>query len=299
VWPEANTLNCYGIIQGTKRATLSKVWPFFIKIQIFYVKEAGIMKKFFVFLVLVILSMMIFGGKIEEIQKRGVLLVGQDPAYAPFYAVKENGERIGYDIEIAKLMAEILGVEVKFVITNWDGIIPALMSDKFDIILAAMTITPERALKVNFSVPYYQTGQALIYNSLKYQDLTIEDIKKLGSSAKIAVQLGSTGEFVARKVFPEAQILTFETVDAAAYQVVTKKADAIVFDELYYGTISKKYPSIKRAKDLLTKENLGIAVKKENIALLLWINTFIECIKTDGTLDNLKQKWMIEYDWSE
>ncbi|NUU98460.1 transporter substrate-binding domain-containing protein [Marinitoga sp. 1138] len=257
------------------------------------------MKKVFVMMVVVILSMVVFGGKIEEIQKRGVLLVGQDPAYAPFYGVNTKGERVGHDIELAKLMAEALGVKVKFVITNWDGIIPALMTDKFDIILAAMTITPERALKVNFSIPYYQTGQALIYNSLKYKNLTVEDIKKMGSKAKIAVQLASTGEFTARKVFPEAQILTFETADAAAYQIITKKADAMVFDDLYFGTLVKKYSAIKMDKNLLTKENLGIAVKKENLDLLLWINTFIECIKTDGTLEQLKQKWMIEYDWSE
>ncbi|NUU96530.1 ABC transporter substrate-binding protein [Marinitoga sp. 1135] len=258
------------------------------------------MKKVFVMMVVVILSMVIFGGKIEEIQKRGVLLIGQDPAYAPFYGVNTKGERIGYEVELAKMMADVLGVKVKFVITNWDGIIPALLADKFDFILAGMTITPERALKVNFTTSYYETGQIIFYNSDKYPDgLTENDLKKMGNKAKIAVQLGTTGEFAARKFFPEAKILTFETVDAAAYQIITKKADAMVFDELYYGSISKKYPAIKTTENLLNKEKLGIAVKKENIDLLLWLNTFIECVKTDGTLDQLKQKWMIEYDWGE
>ncbi|WP_206076317.1 transporter substrate-binding domain-containing protein [Marinitoga lauensis] len=121
----------------------------------------------------------------------------------------------------------------------------------------------------------------------------------MGKKAKIAVQLGTTGEFAARKFFPESQILTFETVDAAAYQIITKKADVLIFDELYYGSISKKYSSIKTIGKLLNKEKLGIAVKKENIDLLLWLNTFIECKKTDGTLDELKQKWMVDYDWGE
>ncbi|APT76760.1 ABC transporter substrate-binding protein [Marinitoga sp. 1137] len=258
------------------------------------------MKKVFVMMVVGILSMVIFGGKIEEIQKRGVLLIGQDPAYAPFYGVNTKGERIGYEVELAKMMADVLGVKVKFVITNWDGIIPALLADKFDFILAGMTITPERALKVNFTTSYYETGQIIFYNSDKYPNgLTENDLKKMGNKAKIAVQLGTTGEFAARKFFPEAKILTFETVDAAAYQIITKKADAMVFDELYYGSISKKYPAIKTTENLLNKEKLGIAVKKENIDLLLWLNTFIECVKTDGTLDQLKQKWMIEYDWGE
>ena len=81
--------------------------------------------------------------------------------------------------------------------------------------------------------------------------------------------------------------------------MIIKKADAKIFDDLYYGTLSKKYPAIKMNEELLTKENLGIAVKKEDLDLLLWLNTFIECVKTDGTLEQLKQKWIIEYDWSD
>ncbi|KLO24853.1 MULTISPECIES: transporter substrate-binding domain-containing protein [unclassified Marinitoga] len=256
-------------------------------------------KRIFLFLA-ILMTLVVFGGKIEEIQKRGVLLIGQDPAYAPFYGINTKGERIGHDIAFANIIADFLGVNVKFIITNWDGIIPALMTDKFDIILAAMTITPERALKVNFTIPYYQTGQALMYNSKKYPEgLTIESLKEMGKKAKIAVQLGSTGEIAARKNFPQAQILTFETVDAAAYQIIIKKADAIVFDDLYFGTLVKKYPSIVMIKDLLTKENLGIAVKKSDLDLLLWLNTVIETLKTDGTLEELKQKWIYNYDWSK
>ncbi|GAB6188695.1 transporter substrate-binding domain-containing protein [Marinitoga arctica] len=257
------------------------------------------MKRFFGILLVIILVLVSFGGKIEDIQKRGVLLVGQDPAYAPFYGINTNGERIGHDIAFAKILADFLGVKVKFVITNWDGIIPALMTNKFDIILAAMTITPERALKVNFTIPYYQTGQALIYNSEKYPNgLSIKKVIEMGKKATIAVQLGSTGEIAARKFFPKAKILTFETVDAAAYQIITKKADAIIFDDLYFGSLSKKYPSIKMENELLTKENLGIAVKKEDIDLLLWLNTVIETLKTDGTLEQLKQQWIINYNWN-
>ncbi|WGS65007.1 transporter substrate-binding domain-containing protein [Marinitoga aeolica] len=255
------------------------------------------MKKLALFILVVIISISIFSGKIEEIQKRGVLLVGQDPAYAPFYGIDINGKRIGHDIAFAKILADFLGVKVKFVITNWDGIIPALMANKFDIILAAMTITPERAIKVNFTIPYYQTGQALMFNSQKYSNLTIKDIKNMGSKVKIAVQLGSTGEIVARKMFPKAKILTFETVDAAAYQVIIKKADAMVFDDLYFGTLVKKYPSMKMINELLTKENLGIAVNKKDIDLLLWLNTVIETLKVDGTLEELKQEWILNYNW--
>ncbi|GAB6188692.1 transporter substrate-binding domain-containing protein [Marinitoga arctica] len=258
------------------------------------------MKKFIGILLMVIVAFIGFSGKIEEIQKRGVLLVGQDPAYAPFYGVNDKGERVGYEIELAKMMADVLGVKVKFVITNWDGIIPALLANKFDFVLAGMTITPERALKVNFTTSYYETGQTVFYNSEKYPNgITLEELKKMGSNVKIAVQLGTTGEFTAEKLFPNAKILTFETVDAAAYQIITKKADVLIFDELYYGSISKKYPAIKVWNKLLNKEKLGIAVKKENLDLLLWLNTFLECKKTDGTLEQLKQKWMIDYNWGE
>ncbi|HNS35176.1 MAG TPA: transporter substrate-binding domain-containing protein, partial [Mesotoga sp.] len=125
------------------------------------------MKKFLVLAVLICMTMA-FGSLIDDVRQRGVLRVGQDAGYMPLYGTNPDGERIGLEVEILERMAEILGVKLEFVVVNWDGIIPALMSNKFDIIWSAMTITPERALRVNFSDPYLTVGQIILYNTNRY-----------------------------------------------------------------------------------------------------------------------------------
>ncbi|HKY90058.1 MAG TPA: transporter substrate-binding domain-containing protein, partial [Nevskiaceae bacterium] len=96
---------------------------------------------------------------LNQIIKRGELRVGLEAGYMPFEMLDKNGNIIGFDVDIAKKMASVLKVKVRFVNTQWDGIIPALLTDKFDILMGGMTITPERNLQVNFCKPYIVVGQ--------------------------------------------------------------------------------------------------------------------------------------------
>jgi amino acid ABC transporter substrate-binding protein, PAAT family (TC 3.A.1.3.-) len=114
-------------------------------------------RRFFVILIVTALLFTGLASLIDDIQKRGVLRVGQDEGYMPLYGTDEKGERVGLEVELINKIAEILGVKVEYVVVNWDGIIPALISGKFDIIFSGMTITPERALKVNFSVAVFNS----------------------------------------------------------------------------------------------------------------------------------------------
>ncbi len=236
-----------------------------------------------------------FSSLIEDIQERGVLRVGQDSAYMPLYGTDYNGGRIGLETEILQKMADILGVKLEFVVVNWDGIIPALLTNKFDIIWSAMTITPERAIKVNFSIPYLTVGQVIIYNNNKFETLpSLEQLKKL-DDLKIAVQLGSTGNEAARAIFPDKELLNFDTIDEAAFQVATGKADIMVFDSIYAYNLEKKYDQISVSDELISKEDFGVAIKKGDFDTMRWIDTFIRSIKTSGELDELIQKWIVDY----
>ena len=248
------------------------------------------MRKLLAF-ILAVISSVIFAGLLEDIQSRGVLRVGQDAGYMPLYGTDENGERIGFEVDLAKEMAKILGVKVEFVIVNWDGIIPALMSGKFDIIFSGMTITPERALKVDFSIPYLTIGQSVLYNTKKFSSPPMYAQLKKIKGLKIAVQLGTTGEFAARRLFENAEILPFDTMDEAAFQVASGRADIMVVDSIYAVYMAQKYPQLSSTGELLTKEDLGIAVRKGELEFLQWLNTFIRWAKTSGLVDELKEKW--------
>ena len=101
---------------------------------------------------------------IEEILKNGELRVGFESGYIPFEMTTKTGAFVGFDIDMAKEMAEAMNVKLVPVNTAWDGIIPALLTEKFDIIMSGMTITQERNLKINFADPYIIVGQTIIIN---------------------------------------------------------------------------------------------------------------------------------------
>ena len=101
---------------------------------------------------------------IEQILKRGELRVGFESGYVPFEMTNKKGEFIGFDMDFARRLAKAMGVKFVPLNTAWDGIIPALMTGKFDIIMGGMTITQERNLKVNFAEPYIVVGQTILIN---------------------------------------------------------------------------------------------------------------------------------------
>lgn len=254
------------------------------------------MRKMFVVAVLVLLlTGIMFGSLLDDIRKRGVLRVGQDSGYMPLYGTDMEGNRIGLEVEILQRMADILGVRLEFVIVNWDGIIPALMTDKFDIIWSGMTITPERALRVNFSDAYLTVGQVMVYNTRNFEELpSYEELRT--RDLTIAVQLGTTGDEAARRMFENAEILTFDSMDEAAFQVASNRADILVVDSLYARYVAKKYEVLDVSDEFLTEEELGVAVRKGDLETLWWINTFIDWLDTSGIIDELEHEWFVEYE---
>jgi polar amino acid transport system substrate-binding protein len=147
---------------------------------------------------------------LDDIKARGVLLVGMEPGYMPFELTNQKGEIIGFDVDMAKRMAKALGVKLELVSTAWDGIIPSLVTNKFDIIMSGMTITEERAKTVDFANPYIIIGQTvLVRKELADQVKSYKDLND--PKYKVASKLGTTGEVATKKMIPNAQYFSYET----------------------------------------------------------------------------------------
>ncbi|MDR2635414.1 MAG: transporter substrate-binding domain-containing protein, partial [Campylobacteraceae bacterium] len=99
---------------------------------------------------------------LNTILERGSLIVGLEPGYIPFEMKSKKGEVIGFDVDMAKAMADAMGVKLTLIPTEWDGLIPSLLTGKIDIIISGMTMFQERNLKVNFIEPYMTVGQTLL-----------------------------------------------------------------------------------------------------------------------------------------
>jgi polar amino acid transport system substrate-binding protein len=229
--------------------------------------------------------------------KEGVLTVGSDIAYPPFeYTDEKTGEYVGFDIDLMKEIAKRMGLEVEFVNTAWDGIIPGLIAKKYDVICSAMTITEERAKQVDFSDPYFEAKQVIITRA---DNKDIQGVQDLAGKI-VSVQQGTTGDFAAVRLVEEKgikfEIKRFEGTPEALMAIQKGDADAAIIDNFVAYLAVKENPDIYRVVEdpEFAPEYYGIAVNKENPGLLKKINEVLKEIKEDGTYDKIYNKWFGE-----
>jgi polar amino acid transport system substrate-binding protein len=236
---------------------------------------------------------------IEDILKAGELKVGFESGYMPFEMTDKTGSFVGFDIDMAKEMAKAMGVKFVPVNTAWDGIIPALLTKKFDIIMSGMTVTQERNLKINFAEPYIVVGQTVIIN--KKHAGKIKSYKDLNDAKYVVTsKLGTTGEQSVKRMIPKAQYKSFEEEVTAAMEVVSGKADAFVYDLPFCVVFMAQQGATGQLVFLdtpFTYEPLAWAVRKGDPDFLNWLNNFLSQVKNDGRYDTIYQKWIKSSDW--
>lgn len=234
---------------------------------------------------------------LHQILRRGELRVGLEAGYMPFEMRDRRGQIIGFDVDLARLMARSMGVKVSFVNTQWDGIIPALLTDKFDILMSGMTITPERNLQVNFAQPYITIGQTALL--ARRHAAAVKSVRDLDDPKYlIATKLGTTGEIAVKRYLGKARLKTYETEADAALEVRNGRADAFVYDLPFNVVYGAQYPdSLVHLKEPFTREPLGWAIRKGDPDFLNWLDHFQNQIRNDGTYDALYRKWFEGTSW--
>ncbi len=235
---------------------------------------------------------------LDQIQERGVLRVGFD-TFVPWAMKDKNGEFIGFEIDVARRVAQDMGVQVEFVPTKWSGIIPALLTGKFDIIIGGMGILPSRNLKVNFSQPYEYSGMSLVASKKIAPGLvTLGDFNKPGVT--LAVKTGATSVAAAQKFMPQATLRMFDDEAQALQEVLNGRAQAMV--------ASAPFPEQQaiRNKDSLylplkgetfTKEPIGFALRKGDVDFLNFLNNWITVAESEGWLAERYDYWFRTVDW--
>ena len=236
---------------------------------------------------------------LEKIMKSGKLRVGFEAGYMPFEMADKKGRFIGFDIDMAKEMAKAMGVEFVPVNTAWDGIIPALLTDKFDIIMSGMTVTQERNLKVNFADPYIIVGQTIVLN--KKHKGKINSYKDLNDPKYVVVsKLGTTGEQAVQRKIPKATYKSFESETEAGLEVLSGKADALVYDLPFCVVFMAQQGADAGAVFLdepFTFEPLAWAVQRGDPDFLNWLNNFLRQVKNDGRYERIYKKWITSTEW--
>jgi lysine-arginine-ornithine-binding protein len=224
------------------------------------------------------------GAKVTTF-KPGILMMGSDTTYPPF-ELMEGNKAVGFDVDLATEIAKRLNVKLDVIPTAWDGIIPGLKTDKYDVIMSAMTITPDRSKEISFSDPYIDSDQSIavkIGSPIK----TEADLK----GKVIGVQIDTTGQMTAEKMTGLKEIRKFDTILLAFEDLELGRIDAIVNDFPVNSYMSKTRGKTVVAQKIKTNEKYGIGVKKSNNQLRLAINDELQKIKADGTFDTIYKKW--------
>ncbi len=237
-------------------------------------------------------------GMVDDAVKRGTLRVGMDPTYMPFEMTNKRGEIIGFEVDLLKAMAKAMGVKLELVSTSYDGIIPALLTDKFDMIGSGMTLTQERNLRINFSEPFIVVGQTLLIR--KELQGNIKSYKDLNDAKyRITSKIGTTGEMVAKKLISKAQYHGFDNEQEAVMDVVNGKADAFIYDAPYNVVAVNKAGAGKLVflEEPFTFEPLAFGLKKGDYDSINWVNNWLNQIRHDGTYDRIHTKWFKKNDW--
>lgn len=270
------------------------VWLYFFKYDIFMIKKI---------ILLLICFCFIFSGcgkkttendDFANVIKRDKLIVGVRDDAPPFGFKDEKGNLIGYDIDLAKIIAkDILGNEnkVEFVPVTASNRIMKLSANEVDFLIATMSITNQRQQILDFSVPYYVAGQAILVNSSS-KATSLSDFE----GKKLIIVFGSTSERNLRTNVPEVNVIGYKNYNDAYRALKQNKADGIVADDTILLNYALKDKSVKLLPKRYSKEPYAVVFRKEKESerLLIRVNHIIGRLASKGQLNRLQEKWHIK-----
>lgn len=219
-----------------------------------------------------------------EIQKKGVITVGNAPDYPPFESIDEKGERVGFDIDLVKAMAKQMGLKVQFVTLGFEVIVTAVQSGQVDLGVSGMSITDERKQFVLFTDSYMTAGQVVLTRSdsgLK----TLADLK----GKRVAAPMGSTSYAAAEKLegieltAPEDYNMSFALLKGGG-------CDAAVFD-IPVAQEYMKQGGLSFVGEPLSIEYFAMIASKDNADFIAALNKALAAVKASGEHDALMKKW--------
>jgi polar amino acid transport system substrate-binding protein len=225
---------------------------------------------------------------VDEILSRGTINIGVLVDLPPYGILNDKQEPDGYDVDVAKLLGKYLGVKVNLVTLTAPNRIPFLLTNKVDLIVATLGVTPERAKQVLFSIPY-SAIENVVFAPKEKTITKLEDLKGL----KVGVPRGTVQDVILTTTLGDQVKMARFDDDPSSYQaLLTHQVDALAETGLTGDTIFAQNPSanIERKFTLLQQPN-GITMRKDQWNLHQWVNTFVYFVKNNGELNGLYEKW--------
>ncbi|MCU0559025.1 MAG: transporter substrate-binding domain-containing protein [Desulfobacterales bacterium] len=236
---------------------------------------------------------------IEQVVKRGVLRVGMS-TFVPWAMTDKTGQLIGFEIDVATRLAKDMGVKVEFVPTKWAGIIPALLTGKFDVIIGGMGILPQRNLKVNFSVPYDHSGVGIVaHRQMAAGFGRLEDFNR--PEVIVTARLGSTAAMAADKLLPKAQKRFFDDESQVLQELANGRVHAMLAGIPLPTEQALTQPEkfFLPVAGTITREPIGFALRKGDVDTLNFVDSWIRVVEAEGWLAERKHYWFDTQEWKQ
>ena len=225
---------------------------------------------------------------VDEIVGRGTINIGVLIDLPPFGLLNDKQEPDGYDIEVAKLLAQYMGVKANLVQVTASNRIPFLVTNKVDLIVATFGITPERAKQVMFSIPY-SAIENTVYGAKDKQISRIEDLRGL----RVGVPRGTVQDVIlTRALGGTARMARFDDTPSTYQALLTGQVDAMAETAVTFDGVLKNNPGANLDKKfVLLRQPNGITMRANQWNLHQWCNTFVYFVKNNGELSAIHQKW--------
>ncbi|HOU21013.1 MAG: basic amino acid ABC transporter substrate-binding protein [Kiritimatiellae bacterium] len=242
---------------------------------------------------LIVLAMAVLLAACSRQDTTKYLVMGTNAEFPPFETRGGPGgaEVVGFDVDVAKAIAAKVGLPLKIEDMKFDSLLPALDAGQVDMVLAGMTITPDRAQNVDFSDPYYKATQVVLMRKGDPVPTSKEDLK----GRTISVQFGTTGDGAAAEIAGSENVRQFTSMLDAVVALMNSQVDFAVLDEQPAINFQKKNPAdLELVRLAFDDEYYGVAVKKGNTELLARINETLAEIAADGRYDRFVDYWMVQ-----
>jgi polar amino acid transport system substrate-binding protein len=223
--------------------------------------------------------------------------VGTDATYPPFESVDASGAFVGFDIDILNAICEDIGAKCTYANQDFDGIIPALLAGKFDVIDSSLSITAEREKQIDFSDMYYNTPPAVVAR----KDVGIKGVTKEDLAGKIVgVQSSTTHANYAEQAYTDSTIKLYPSADQFKLDLVNGRLDAVTDDIVVLGDWLKTAPEAQECCALVGTVKIvpeihgkgqGFGVRKEDKDLTALLNKGIANIRANGTYKKINDKY--------
>jgi len=221
------------------------------------------------------------------------LTVATDPSFVPFESLNiKTHKMVGFDMDIIRHIGKEAGFNVKLRTMDFNGIIPALQAHSVDIAIAGITITQQRAKKIDYSIPYYDSGLRIMVRANNNDIKTLKDL----SGKKISTKIGSTSYDFLHKNVPDAKaIVPYPATDQMYMAVISGNVDAALYDapNVLYFVKTKGHGKVKAVGPLYEGQQYGIAFPKGS-KWVAPVNKALKAMYSNGSYAKIYKKWFGE-----